>query len=209
MQHITLHPQRQWPKMIVLCGHPGAGKTTAQEILKNAIGYEPIDDGYPVRAFAVEHLGLSWHDVATQEGKKGWVEFDGRRMQVRDLLGTLGNKFEDLLGPNAMPMMAMIRHGQTIENNGALVSFGSVRRRQAAFYRDRGALVLGIRNPHAAPSPYEFDRFDESLVDLWVENDGLANGHPPREARQILKDRLIDAVSEAVAMHLWPGANAA
>jgi len=32
--------------------------------------------------------------------------------------------------------------------------------------------VLGVRRPGNAPSEFEFDHFDHSAVDLWIDNDG-------------------------------------
>lgn len=39
-------------------------------------------------------------------------------------------------------------------------------------YRARGGKIIGVRRPGVGPSRYEFDWFDESLVDVWIDNDG-------------------------------------
>jgi hypothetical protein len=51
-------------------------------------------------------------------------------------------------------------------------SFGSVRRQQGIVYRAKGGIVIGVRRPGVGPSGYEFDRFDEDLIDIWIDNDG-------------------------------------
>jgi hypothetical protein len=160
-----------YPKLIALCGHPKAGKSEVQKILEEFYGHLPVDDGLPMRSFCVHHLGMRWDDVQSQAGKAGYVEILGKRWQRRDILGQLGNVYEDMFGADIMPFMACI--GLDPDKN---YSFGSVRRDQGAFYKSRGGLIIGIRNPLAQPSPYEFDRFNEELVDIWIENDAQAQG---------------------------------
>lgn len=157
---------RDYPKLIAICGHPKSGKSEVQRLLHSSFGYQPVDDGLPMRAFCVENLGMRWDDVTSQEGKAGHVEILGRRWQRREILGVLGNHFEAMFGQHIMPFMATVG----LEHDKRY-SFGSVRRDQGLFYRERGGLILGVRNPDAPPSPFEFDRFDESLVDIWIDND--------------------------------------
>ncbi|MBS7701487.1 MULTISPECIES: hypothetical protein [unclassified Chelatococcus] len=54
-------------------------------------------------------------------------------------------------------------------------SFGSVRKNQGLFYQSLGGVVIGITRPGAEPSPFIFDKFDESVVDFWIENDGAVS----------------------------------
>lgn len=154
-------------RLIALCGRPKSGKTEVQRILETIWGYEPVDDGYPMRDFAMRHLGLTKDQVYTQEGKASFVEIAGRRWQVRDILGQLGNQLEAQFGPDGIPFMAIqgLRAGK-------FYSFGCVRREQGAFYKKLGGIVVGVRRPGIEPSPFEFDRFNEDLVDHWIDNDG-------------------------------------
>jgi hypothetical protein len=70
-------------------------------------------------------------------------------------------------------------------------SFGSVRRDQGAFYKAAGeTLIIGIRNPLAPPTGNEFDTFDESIVDIWIENDALARGLDPFLGRKDLEEKI-------------------
>lgn len=154
------------PHLIAICGYPGSGKSEIQTILTE-IGVHCVDDGYPMRKFAITHLGLSHDDVYTQEGKSRFTEIDGAIWQNRKILGEFGNRLEEMFGPYIMPFMATRRLSETIS-----YSFGSVRRDQGKFYQKLGGVVLGVRRPGVGPSGNEFDEFDASIVDYWIDNDG-------------------------------------
>lgn len=178
------------PKYIGLCGDPGAGKTEAQKILQEEFDYRPVDDGHVLREFAVEKLGLSWDDVQTQDGKKRFTEILGKKWQNRDILGTLGKQLEDMFGEEIMPFIA------TRNINSKLrYCFGSVRKTQGHFFRREGGLVIQIANPDASPSPYDFDWFDPTAVDIIINNDGLSRfDGDVVSAREDLRDKLIAAL---------------
>lgn len=148
--------------IIALCGNLTPGKTEVQNILARRFKFEPIDDGWPLRDFAVRHLGASIDDVTTQAGKATLVTLPGRRTMLwREFLGEFGNAIEALLGSHAIPEMAIRR-----TEPGKDYSFGSVRRDQGLPYKRAGGIVIGIEAPWAKPSPHEFDRFDMSLVEM-------------------------------------------
>lgn len=153
-------------QIIALCGAPGAGKTEVQKYLADTYGVVPVDDGHPLRDFAMRHLGLSkWH-VSTQEGKASTVALPGgQTMTVREALGQLGNKIEELFGPDAIPEMALMK---TYEPRA--YSFGGVRRDQGRIYRDRGAKVVEIRRPGCVVVN-EFDHYNPAYVDAVINND--------------------------------------
>lgn len=153
------------PRLIALCGNPGSGKSTVQKILCEEFSYLPVDDGYCLRDFAMRHCGLTHDQVYTQAGKLETVEIAGKKWIVRDFLGQLGNRVEDLMGPMGIPFMAV-----TSKNPDHYLSFGSVRRDQGAYYKSLGGIVIEIANPDAGPSAYEFDRYDASLVDYVIAN---------------------------------------
>lgn len=173
------------PLVIALCGHPQSGKSEAQRILEWRYGAIPVDDGWPMRDFAIRHLGLSIEDVTTQEGKAKWVELAGKRVQVRWILGEFGNAIEAMFGPDAIPTIS----ARSLEP-GKLYCVGSMRRMQGRVWRAIGGLTVKIDNPIAKPSPYEFDWFDESLVDVVLENHALAWGHTKATALADLTTRL-------------------
>jgi hypothetical protein len=183
------------PRYIALCGNPRAGKSLVQTILRELYNTQPVDDGMPMREFAVNNLGLTWNQVLTQEGKTEYVEVLGRRWQVREILGELGNRFENMFGKHIMPFMAIKR----VEDHQGTFSFGSVRRDQGLYYKQHGGIVIGIENPMAGPSPYEFDQFDRSTVDYWITNDALVNGMSPELAREDLKMK-VQSLIEGLSM---------
>lgn len=159
-------------KLIALCGAPGAGKSEVQQYLRKHYDVMSVDDGSPLRDFAMRHLGLSpWH-VTTQDGKASTAVFPGGRpMVVRKALGELGNAIEALFGPDAIPAMALA-HGLEAAKAGGwkAICFGSVRREQGAFYKEHGAIVAEIKRPgHNIVN--EFDRYNPALADFTINND--------------------------------------
>lgn len=180
------------PRYIAICGYPKSGKSEVQNILYEQYGVIAVDDGMPLRKFAVDNLGLTWEQVTTQSGKAEYVEILGKRWQVREILGELGNRFESMFGKHVMPFMAV----NTIRNQGGSFSFGSVRRDQGLFYKERGGIVIGVRNPLAQPSQYEFDAFDEKAVDFWIENDALSKVMSVDDARADLRTKIAEVIDK-------------
>lgn len=161
---------KPFPQYIVLCAQPQAGKSLSQDLLKTMYGYQAVDTGGPLRKIAVDHLGLTWDQVLSQEGKASYVNILGKSWQVRDILGELGKHLEAMFGTDILAFMAT-----NALPAGGRYSFVA-RRNQAHFYKQRGALVIGLTNPIVATSPYDFDQFDESAVDAWINNDAQQRG---------------------------------
>ena len=183
------------PRFIALVGNPQAGKSLVQEILLYNYGARPIDSGLPLRQIAMQHYGLSKHQVFTQEGKLEHIEVLGRRWQVRELLGELGNRFEEMHGDCATPWMAV----RSIDNDDAgPFCDASCRKGQGLFYKSLGGVVIGIRNPMAPESPYAFDKVREEIPDYWIENDALMLGMSHFDARKDL-DKKVDVAVAFIA----------
>lgn len=156
------------PKIVALCGHPRHGKSTVQVFLQE-LGIRPLDDGRPIRLEGMKRFGLTWEQVSTQEGKLQIIEAFGRQMEVREALGLIGKENEDTdPGHWAERALELLRE----EGDGGPVSFGSVRRTQGFSYRDRGGLVIEIRDPRKPDSPYDFDHYDPLAITHTVVNDG-------------------------------------
>ena len=173
------------PRLIALCGRPGAGKSTVQNILADKYGVQPIDDGMALRRFCVDHLGMSWDDVLTAEGKSGFVEILGKRWQRRKILGELGNALERTFGAHILPWIA------TRElDPGESYSFGSVRRDPGAFFKSLGGVVIEIHNHCVTPSVHEFDQYDTALVDVRIDNNWREWGMS-QEGKLIHLERII------------------
>lgn len=181
------------PRIIALCGNPMSGKTTAAELLQEIYGYWPADDGKPLRQIAIDYFGLTADQVYTQEGKLERVALNDRVWQVREVLGELGNAFEDKFGGDIIPLMSFNTILEGLKNNQRY-AFASVRREQGLFWRNHGALVLEIVNPQAGPSKFEFDTYNPAHCHFRIQNDGLARGLDPWDARQDLAGKLVSAV---------------
>lgn len=168
------------PKYIALCGLPGSGKSTVQELLRSNHGVYPVDDGFPLRDICVRYLALSTHQVCSQDGKKEFVDLLDKNWQVREILGEMGNRFEGMFGEHIIPFMVT----NTLIGNGPY-SFGSVRKSQGWFYKKLGGIVIEVRRPGIPPSPYAFDQFDEKAVDYVLMNDGVIEDLPAKIAKLV------------------------
>lgn len=181
--------KRLIPHLVGLCGNPKSGKSEVQKILNKRFGVIPIDDGEVLRQFCIDYLGLSYDDVYSQEGKARYTEILHRNWQNRELLGELGNRLEEMFGNFIMPFIAT-----RPLNDKYSYSFGSVRKNQGLFYKERGGLIIGVRNPLALPSGHQFDLFDEDIVDFWIDNDAQARGLSREEGLRDLETKVVNAV---------------
>lgn len=177
------------PRIIALCGNPKSGKSTAAELLSETYGYTIVDDGLPLRKIAMEYLGLTENQVFTQGGKQEFVNLNGRDWQVREILGEIGNAFEEKFGGDIIPLMSF-----STMREGEHYVLGSVRREQGHFWADKGAIIIEIENPEAGPSSFEFDLYSKSAVQHRVINDGLAEGLHEDDALLRLLERLRDII---------------
>lgn len=190
------------PRLICLVGNPQAGKTLVQEILQRDYGVIPVDDGHPLRDFAMRHFGLSQDDCYTQAGKKRTTEICGVEWENRKILGELGAALEKTFGDFIMPWMAT----RALCGNQTY-SFGSVRRDQPLFYDDKGAVIIEIQNPSARPTGNEWDEYNDSCVDYVIENAALHRGMSHKDAladltskvRLICEEIGLERLSEEVA----------
>jgi hypothetical protein len=159
-------------RLIALCGVPGSGKSEVQRILHQRNNVQPVDDGWPLRDFAIRHCGARLLDVMTQEGKAQVWEFPGgRRMVMREFLGQMGDAIEAILGPEAIPAMAM-RALKRERKDFPGFSFGSVRRKQGWFYKAQGgATIVEIVRP-GQKNVNDFDLYDRGCVDITITNGG-------------------------------------
>jgi hypothetical protein len=180
------------PRFIALVGNPKAGKSLVQDILRDNYGVAAIDSGGPLRQIAMQQYGLTHDQVYTQEGKLEYVEVLGRRWQVRELLGELGNRFEKMHGDWATPWMAV---RQIPAADDRTFCDASCRKTQGNFYKSLGGVVIGIHNPLAGPSPYAFDAVRTDIPDYWIENDALARGMSHVSAKLDLELKVQEAVN--------------
>ncbi len=167
---------------IALCGWPKAGKSTIQSLLHARWGYEPQDDGRVLRDAARRLYGLTEAQVSTQEGKASKVVVCGQEVSVRFLLGNLGDMLERQWGEQFVPEATLRECLEAYEGQTApKMSFGSVRKTQGLTYHARGGIVIGVRRPGILAPENAFDRFDESLVDVWIDNPVPVDGAPTPE----------------------------
>ncbi|MDX5412778.1 MAG: hypothetical protein LPK02_07000 [Rhodobacterales bacterium] len=173
------------PIIVALCGHPGSGKSTVQEILHRRFGLIPFDDGAVLRRHCMELFGLSEEDVSTQEGKKRHTVIQGKSWENRKIIGEYGNALETLFGPMTVPHWAIKTALEDWEERQTLpecwrplrgypevsgYSFGSVRRGQAAAYKAVGGIVIEIRREGLAPSGNIWDEYDQRLITHTFDN---------------------------------------
>lgn len=162
------------PPIIAICGNPGSGKSTVQQILAALYDVLPLDDGLPLREIGMKYLGLTEHQVTTQEGKTETVDINGTPWVVRDILGQIGNAFEEKFGGDVIPLMAVNRFNLDRTDNVARrrsYSMASVRRQQGWFWRARGALVIEVRRPGTTQGA-EFNRYDPKAAHCTILNGG-------------------------------------
>lgn len=173
------------PKLIALCGNPLSGKSTVAELLNINLGYAIADDGMPMRHMAMDYLGLSHDQVFTQAGKMETVLLNNKDYTVREILGQIGNAFEEKFGGAIIPLMT---HATLNPDVNSVMT--SVRREQGGYWKSQGALVIEIVNPQAGPSNYAFDSYNRAHVDVTILNDGLFRGLAPDAARADLLEKL-------------------
>lgn len=170
------------PLFIAIVGAPETGKSTFQEILCERFGVIPVDDGRPLRDAAKSWFGLTeWH-VSTQSGKRSTVEIGGKVWTVRDILGRIGDKMEELFGDAFVPTAAT----QPLRlDPDKIYSFGSVRKSQPRWYKARGGVVVEMVRRGFEPVN-GFDRYDADAVDFSIINIDRAGW------REHLADRAAD-----------------
>jgi len=183
------------PRFIALVGNPLAGKDTAAKIMIDKFGVRPIDSGRPLREIAMAHYGLTRDQVYTQAGKREYVQILGKRWQVRELLGEIGNRFEEMHGDWATPWMEVRKI--PADDPGPFCD-PSCRKGQGLFYKDMGGVVIGLRRPDGGESGYGFDQVRSEIVDVWIENDGLARGLAPNAAMADLESK-VEATLRGIA----------
>jgi hypothetical protein len=162
------------PRYVALCGNPKSGKTEVQRILLENYTVQPVDDGFILRDIAMRHMGAKPADVETQEGKTGLAYW-----------------------PNGDPVID-VRTGQHMTWRLIL---GRI---QGGYFKQHGGLIIGLRNPLALPTGNAFDVFDESLVDVWIDNDAQFRG---LDRTSGLKD-LEAKVHQVVIDYSWAAAAA-
>lgn len=162
-----------WPthiKHVALCGHPRSGKSTFGKLLAEEFGGVEVDDGLPLREAAIPLFGLNPEHPFTQDGKATRYEVCGQMVDVRSMLGDLGDYVEQKYGQSFMPERAI----QTAYRDFPGAPFyihGSVRKEQSLAYRSRGCLVIEVDNPNVRASGNAFDEWNKRYVDWRVVND--------------------------------------
>lgn len=162
--------------LVALCGRPKVGKSTVQRLMTEMFGFTPVDDGRVLRDNAIRMFGLTeWH-VTTHEGKDSYVEVCGHPWQVRQILGDLGQLYEDHFGENVLAEIAL-KDAAALHADPARFhlgfTFGSVRKYQGWAYKAHGGVVIEVASAtRGIDSPYDFDWYDSTVVDATIWNNG-------------------------------------
>lgn len=157
-----------FPPYIAICGAPGAGKTTVQNILEEEFGCTGVDSVL-LKETAVILYGLTREQVSTQEGKKEEVEIMGRKWIVRDLLGGLGIMLRQMHGEDFMSERT-VADARAAGVTGPLI-LGSMRRDSAGYFRRNGGICVEVVRD-GCEVENDYDRYEKSLVDIVLLNDG-------------------------------------
>ena len=158
------------PRVIALCGAPESGKTHVQKILERRYGAASIDDGAIIRRGVMALYNLTWEQVSTQHGKQSMIPVPGGELiEIRNLLGKLGNHLEALHGDSFIPRVALQEARERFGPDRVL-SFGSVRRNQASHYAGAEPSVCIEVVREGAVITREFDSYDRSFIDIVIEN---------------------------------------
>jgi hypothetical protein len=173
--------------IVALCGYPGSGKSTVQEILHRRFGILPVDDGWVLRKHCMDLFGLSEDDVLTQAGKSRTTEIQGTIWEHRKIIGEYGNALESVFGPLTVPNWALKTAFEDWETRLRLetskerpvaaaskvigYSFGSVRRDQGRAYLAAGGLVVEVNRKVITSSGNIWDDYDKELVTNIFHND--------------------------------------
>lgn len=171
-----------FPRLIALCGRPGSGKTEVAKILRADYGYVISDDGLPLREIAMDHLGLTYNQCFTQEGKLEKLTLVGREWEARQVLGEIGNAFEEKFGADIIPYMSY--RGQDPEQRYVMAS---ARREQGAFWASKGALVIEVVNSYVPESKFGFDYYNPKNVHRQIHNPFDVSRHDPKLALENLR----------------------
>lgn len=181
------------PNIVAFCGKPGSGKSTAGELLVENLGYEQIDDGRPMREIAIKYLGLQHYQAYTQEGKLEEIEINNRLWTCREVLGEIGNAFEEKFGGDIIPLMSYCGM-----EPGKRYVITSCRREQGAFWASKGGMVIEIERRDCGPG-YEFDSYNEKLCHTSISNNPSIITTP----EQIKKDKNLLLTNLTIAMSSW------
>lgn len=178
---------------IALCGPPKSGKSTVQNILWEKWDVKPVDDGRVVRDLVKRAFFLKEDDVSTQDGKKRMYDLSGAggpqdQWTNRQLLGKLARGLEIEFGPFVVPVLTIKEFCEPSMFNR--FSFGSVRRNQGWFYKERGGIVVEVLRE--APSGNDFDLYDRDAVDYTIANNGNLKE---------LKEQVVEILEDIVTSH--------
>jgi hypothetical protein len=152
------------PQFIAICGNPTSGKTEVSKILQRKYGFTELDSGRPLREIGMNYFGLTRDQVYTQAGKLEFVEILGKRMQVREFLGEVGNRFEEMFGAEVSAYMVHQSISPAILKSGRSFVDASCRKSQGYYWQRQGAAVIEVTSPTAGPSKYKFDLYDPAAA---------------------------------------------
>lgn len=163
------------PRYIALVGYESSSKLMVQRILARIYNIVPIDIADIVNRLVVKDIGALPTDIYTGSGAKQpavWGDGSpvvnretGLAMSWGQVAWEIGRKLEELLGPDALPLIATAR-----TNSKLVYSFVSVKDKQGWFFKERGGIVVEVAG--GFPTGSAFDSWDATSVTFSIRDVG-------------------------------------
>lgn len=162
------------PTIFALCGWPKSGKDEVARVIQKYTNGKHVDDAMPLRQAAPILFSFDPSYPFSQDGKsKKITTADGRKHEVRQLMGDLGMMMEEKYGDQFIPRSAVLAcEVYKVTENVENFIISSCRRNNGKTYKENNGLVIEVRRPGVGPSEYEFDKWEEDFVDCVIVNDG-------------------------------------
>ena len=159
-------------RLIGFCGPIGSGKTTAARVLERVCGFERMRFAEPLKAM-LRTLGLDESQVDGDRKETPSALLCGRT--PREAMQTLGTEWgRDLIGEDLWVHAWAWRADEALVAGRSVVVDDVRNVNEARAIWARGGKLIGLERPGVMPGGHVSERFDLSLADARIRNDGDA-----------------------------------